>query len=148
MRAAGGREGRATSLGRNTRFVVTNLDMADDPQGLYDSMYCERGEIENRIKDQQLGLFADRASSSDFHANQLRVLLSGLAYTLIEGMRRMALNATELAKASPNTIRLTLLKVGAAAVSNRRRVRLLMSRSHPDQVLFRMVAVALAPKPP
>ena len=68
-----------TGLGANTRFIVTNLDMDDDPQGLYDNMYCERGEMENRIKDQQLGLFADRASSGDFHANQLRVLLSGLA---------------------------------------------------------------------
>lgn len=135
-------------LGPNTRFVVTNLDMADDPQGLYDAMYCERGEMENRIKDQQLGLFADRASSSDFDANQLRLLLSGLAYTLLEGMRRMALSATELTKASPETIRLTLLKVGAVVLSNTRRVRLLMSRSHPKQALFRRVAAALAPQPP
>ncbi|MDE0271724.1 MAG: IS1380 family transposase [Gammaproteobacteria bacterium] len=137
-----------TGLGPNTRFVVTNLDMADGPQGLYDGMYCERGDMENRIKDQQLGLFADRASSSDFDANQLRLLLSGLAYTLIEGMRRMALEATELAKASPNTIRLTLLKVGAVVLSNTRRVRLLMSRSHPNQALFRRVAAALAAQPP
>ena len=137
-----------TGLGANTRFIVTNLDMDDDPQGLYDNMYCERGEMENRIKDQQLGLFADRASSGDFHANQLRVLLSGLAYTLVEGMRRMALGTTELARASPQTIRLTLLKVGAAVLSNTRRVRLLMSRSHPDQALFRRVAAALAPQPP
>ena len=137
-----------TDLGANTRFIVTNLDMDDDPQGLYDGMYCERGEMENRIKDQQLGLFADRASSSDFHANQLRLLLSGLAYVLVEGMRRMALSATDLARASPQTIRLTLLKVGAVVVSNTRRVRLLMSRSHPDRDLFRRVAASLAPQPP
>ena len=137
-----------TELGANTRFVVTNLDMADDPQGLYDGMYCERGEMENRIKDQQLGLFADRASSSAFHANQFRLLLSGLAFVLLEGMRRMALNATDLARASPQTIRLTLLKVGAVVVSNTRRVRLLMSRSHPGQALFRRVAESLAPQPP
>ena len=137
-----------TDLGANTRFIVTNLDMDDDPQGLYDDMYCERGEMENRIKDQQLGLFADRASSSDFHANQLRLLLSGLAYVLVEGMRRMALSATDLARASPQTIRLTLLKVGAVVVSNTRRVRLLMSRSHPDRDLFRRVAASLAPQPP
>ena len=135
-------------LGANTRFVVTNLEVADDPQRLYDDMYCARGEMENRIKDQQLGLFADRASSSDFHANQLRLLLSGLAYTLIEGMRRMALGATELARATPQTIRTALLKVGAVALSNTRRVRLLMSRSHPRQDLFRRVAAALAPQPP
>ena len=102
----------------NTRFVVINLDLADDPQGLYDGMYCERGEMENRIKDQQLGLFSDRASSSGFHANQLRLLLSGLAFILLEGMRSMALDATDLAKASPQTIRLTLLKVGSVVVSN------------------------------
>ena len=136
------------ALGANTRFVVTNLDVADDPQGLYDDMYCARGEMENRIKDQQLGLFADRASSSDFHANQLRLLLSGLAHVLIEGMRRMALEATELARATPQTIRTALLKVGAVALSNTRRVRLLMSRSHPGQDLFRGVAAALAPQPP
>ena len=148
-------------LGANTRFVVTNLDVADDPQGLYDDMHCARGEMENRIKDQQLGLFADRASSSDFHANQLRLLLSGLAYVLIEGMRRMALEATELARATPQTIRTALLKVGAVALSNTRRVRLreaqlpddeplvrlLMSRSHPGQDLFRRVAAALALAP-
>ena len=136
-----------TDLGANTRFIVTNLDMADDPQGLYDRMYCERGEMENRIKDQQLGLFADRASSGDFHANQLRLLLSGLAFVLLEGMRRMV-SATDLAKASPQTVRLTLLKVGAVVVSNTRRVRLLMSRSHPDRDLFRRVAASLAPQPP
>ena len=137
-----------TELGANTRFVVTNLDMADDPQGLYDGMYCERGEMENRIKDQQLGLFADRASSSEFNANQFRLLLSALAFVLLEGMRRMALNATDLARASPQTIRLTLLKVGAVVMANTRRVRLLMSRSHPDQALFRRVAASLAPQPP
>ena len=137
-----------TELGANTRFVVTNLDMAEDPQGLYDGMYCERGEMENRIKDQQLGLFADRASSSEFNANQFRLLLSALAFVLLEGMRRMALNATDLARASPQTIRLTLLKVGAVVVSNTRRVRLLMSRSHPAQALFRQVAASLAPQPP
>ena len=137
-----------TELGPNTRFVVTNLDIGDDPQGLYEGLCCGRGEMENRIKDQQLGLFADRASSSEFDANQCRLLLSGLAYTLIEGMRRMALTATDLAKASPNTIRLTLLKVGAVVLSNTRRVRLLMSRSHPSQALFRRVAAALAAQPP
>lgn len=137
-----------TALGANTRFVVTNLDMADDPQGLYDEMYCERGEMENRIKDQQLGLFADRASSSAFDANQFRLLLSALAFVLLEGMRRMALNATDLAKASPQTVRLTLLKVGAVVIANTRRVRLLMSRSHPDRDLFRRVAASLAPQPP
>ena len=124
------------------------LDMAGDPQELYDGMCCERGEMENRIKDQQLGLFAHHASSNEFGANQSRLLLSALAHVLVEGMRRMTLSATDLAKASPQTIRLTLLKVGAVVVSNTRRVRLLMSRSHPDQALFRRVAASLAPQPP
>jgi hypothetical protein len=100
-----------TDLGANTRFVVTNLDVDDDPQGLYDGMYCERGDMENRIKDQQLDLFADRASSSDFHANQLR------------------LREAQLPDDEPS-------------------VRLLMSRSHPKQALFRRVAASLAAQPP
>ena len=118
--------------------------------------------MENRIKDQQLGLFADRASSSDFHANQLRLLLCGLAHVLVEGMRCMAPSATELARATPQTIRTALLKVGALALSNSRRmrlrvaqltddeslVRLLMSRSHPGQDLFRRVAADLVPQLP
>ena len=87
--------------------------------------------MENRIKDRQFGLFADRASSSGFHANQLRLLLSGLVYVLTEGMRRTALSRTELAKASPQTIRLTLLRIGAVVTANTCRVHLLMSRSHP-----------------
>ena len=90
-----------TDLGPNTRFVVTNLDLDDDPPGLCERMYCARGQMENRINDQQLGLFAHRASSSDFHANQLRLLPSGLAYALIEGMRRMALSPTDVARPSP-----------------------------------------------
>ena len=94
------------------------------------------------------GVEVIRASSSAFNANQLQLLLSGLAYVLVEGLRRMALSPTELAKASPRTIRLTLLKVGAVVVSNTRRVRLLMSRSHPDQALLRRVAASLAPQPP
>lgn len=134
--------------GANTRYVVTNLDVGDDPQALYEGMYCERGDMENRIKDQQMDLFAARASSTDFWANQYRMLLSGLAYTLIEGLRRLGLKATELAKAAPNTIRLRLLRVGAVVLSNTRRVRLLMSRAHPEQALLRQVAASLAAQPP
>ena len=104
--------------------------------------------MENRIKDQQLDLCADYASSSDFDANQLCILLSGLAYVLIEGMRRMALGANELARATPRTIQLTLLRLGHVRMSNTLRVRLLLSHSHPDQALFRLVATALAPQPP
>ena len=98
---------------------------------------------DNRIKNQQLDLFADRASCGRFWSNQFRQLLSGLAYTLIEALRRMALAGTRMAVASPNTIRLTLLRIGAVVVANTRRVRLLMSSAYPHQALFRQVALRL-----
>ncbi len=99
--------------------------------------------MENRIKDQQLDLFADRTSCHRWWPNQCRQLLSGLAYTLIEGLRRLALQGTELAKASPHRIRLTLLKIGAVIIRNTRRIRLLMSSAYPHQALFRTAAYRL-----
>jgi hypothetical protein len=130
-----------SSHGANPRFVVTNLPQTD--QYLYDKIYCARGDMENRIKDQQLDLFAKRASSHRWWPNQFRQLLSGLAYTLFEGLRARALKNTALAKASPNRIRLTLLKIGAVVVRNTRRIRLLMSSACPHQDLFRTVAFRL-----
>lgn len=125
-------------LGANPRFVVTNLPQTD--QYLYDKLYCARGDMENRIKDQQLDLFAGRTSSHRWWPNQFRQLLSGLAYTLFEGLRRRALQNTRLATASPNTLRLTLLKIGAVVIRNTRRIRLLLSSACPHQDLFRLVA--------
>ena len=130
-----------SSRGANPRFVVTNLPQGD--QYLYDKVYCARGDMENRIKDQQLDLFADRTSCHRWWPNQCRQLLSGLAYTLIEGLRRLALQGTELAKASPHRIRLTLLKIGAVIIRNTRRIRLLMSSAYPHQALFRTAAYRL-----
>ena len=127
--------------GANPRFVVTNLKQTD--RYLYDRIFCARGDMENRIKDQQLDLFAGRASCHRFWANQFRQLLSGLAYTLIEGLRRLALSNTALATASPNRIRLTLLKIGAVVLRNTRRIRLLLSSACPHQDLFRTVAIRL-----
>ena len=124
--------------GSNPRFVVTNMPQSE--RYLYDKVYCARGDMENRIKDQQLDLFADRTSCHRWWPNQFRQLLSGLAYTLFEGLRRMALTGTELATASPNRIRLTLLKIGAVVIRNTRRIRLLMSTAYPHQNLFREVA--------
>ena len=124
--------------GSNPRFVITNLSQTD--RYLYDKLYCARGDMENRIKDQQLGLFAHRASSHHWWNNQFRQLLSGLAYVLMEGMRRMALQGTTIAKASPQTIRLTLLKIGAVITRNTRRIKLMMSSACPHQQLFRTVA--------
>ena len=97
--------------------MVTNLDITVGLQRLYDDMYSERDEMKNGIKDQQLELFAHRASSSDFEANQLRLLLNGLAYTLANGMRRMDPSATNVGRASPETICFTLLKVGRVVQS-------------------------------
>ena len=128
-------------LGSNPRFVVTNLHQTE--RYLYEKIYCARGDMENRIKDQQLGLFAHRASSHRWWSNQFRQLLSGLAYVLFEGLRRLALENTPLEKASPQTLRLTLLKIGAVIVRNTRRIRLLMSSTCPDQSLFRTVALRL-----
>jgi hypothetical protein len=131
-----------TAQGRNPRFVVTNL--TGDAQALYDELYCARGEMENRIKEQQLGLFADRTSCHGWWANQWRLLLSGLAYTLLETLRRIGLAGTELARAQCSTIRLKLLKIGAVLVRNTRRVRFLLASNYPYQELFATVVGRLA----
>jgi hypothetical protein len=131
-----------TSQGENPRFIVTNL--AGDPQQLYDERYCQRGEMENRIKEQQLGLFADRTSCQSFVANQFRLLLSSFAYVLIETLRRTALQGTELAVAQAGTIRAKLLKVGAVVSLSVRRIVLRLSSSYPLQALFTTIAGLLA----
>jgi hypothetical protein len=126
-----------TAKGSNPRYVVTSL--AGAPQYLYDKMYCARGEMENRIKEQQLYLFADRTSCMNWLPNQFRMLLSGIAYTLLQTIRRLGLCGTELAHARCDTIRLKLLKIGAAVVENTRRIRFLLSSAYPWQRLFRQV---------
>jgi len=106
------------SQGPNNRFIVTNLP--GDPQTLYDQVYCARGDMANRIKEQQLDLFADRTSCHDFLANQLRLLLSSAAYVLTQALRRLGLADTELANAQVGTIRLKLIKIGAKVVTHSR----------------------------
>ena len=128
--------------GANPRFVVTNLDL--DPEALYDGLYCQRGEAENRIKETQLDLFGTRASSGKFLANWLRSLWSALAYTLMQRLRELALAGTELAKASAATIRVRLLKIGAAVIRNTRRIRILLASHHPLRHVFAAAARALA----
>ena len=130
-----------TEKGKNPRFVVTSLE--GDPQEIYDKVYCARGEMENRIKEQQLGLFSDRTSAHRWWANQFRVLLSAAAYVLLETIRRVALEGTELAKAQVGTIRLKLLKIGTVILRNTRRIRLLFASGYPYQELFRKVALRL-----
>ena len=123
-----------TDLGENPRYVVTNLD--GEARQLYDQVYCARGEMENRIKECQLGLFADRTSSQYWWANQFRLLLASLAYVLIERLRTLALQGTELAQAQAWTLRSKLLKLGAVVIRNTRRIRILASSAFPLQALF------------
>ncbi len=128
--------------GANPRFIVTSL--AGDPKYLYDKRYCGRGEAENRIKEAQLDLFGRRASCHRFWANQLRLLLAALAYTLMINLRRHALAGTELATACTATIRVRLLKIAAAIVRNTRRVRVMLASAHPLRELFATAARRLA----
>jgi Transposase DDE domain group 1 len=123
--------------GANPRFVVVNVP--GDPQELYEDVYCQRGEMENRIKEQQLGLFADRTSCHRFLANQFRLLLSSAAYVLVQSLRRTALAGTELARAQVGTIRLKLFKVAARVVVSVRRVVFHLASSYPYQAVFREV---------
>ena len=120
--------------GDNPRFVVTNLPGA--PQGLYDEVYCARGEMENRIKEQQLMLFADRTSCHKFLANQFRLLLSAAAYVLVEAVRRLGLAGTELARAQVSTIRLRLFKVAGLVQVSVRRVYVRLASGFPLRELF------------
>jgi hypothetical protein len=123
--------------GENPRFVVTSL--TGDPQELYDTLYCQRGDMENRIKEQQLGLFADRTSCHDFLANQSRVLLSAAAYVLVETLRRVGLAGTELANAQAGTIRLKVLKIGGRIVRSVRRLVVHLASGFPLQETFRAI---------
>lgn len=129
--------------GANPRFIVTNLK--GGPKALYERVYCARGEAENRIKEAQLDLFGRRASCHRFQGNQLRLLLAAFAYTLMINLRRLALVGTELARACTATIRVKLLKIGAAIVRNTRRVRVLLASQHPLKHVFIHAAQALAP---
>jgi hypothetical protein len=121
--------------GPNPRYLVTNLE--GEPQPLYDERYCGRGEVENRMKEQQLALFSDRTSCHEWWPNQFRLLLSSFAYVLLETLRALGLAGTELARAQAGTLRLKLLKVGAVVVRNTRRVRVALSSAFPLQELFR-----------
>lgn len=120
--------------GANPRFILTNL--AAEAQFIYDQIYCARGEMENRIKEQQLGLFSDRTSCHAWWPNQFRLLLSSCAYVLMEAMRRFALCGTELARAQVSTIRLKLFKIGAIITRNSRTIRIWFSSAFAYRNLF------------
>ncbi len=126
--------------GQNPRFVVTSLSADEfDAKTLYEEQYCARGDMENRIKEQQLCLFADRTSAATMRANQLRLWFSSVAYTLMNALRRLGLKGTKLAKARCDTIRLKLLKIGAQIKVTVRKVWVSLSESYPYQQLFKQV---------
>jgi len=132
--------------GPNPRFVVTSLSAPDYPaQPLYEQIYCARGEMENRIKEQQLDLFADRTSTRSFRANQFRLLMASFAYVLVEGLRRRALQSTCLARATVGSIRLKLLKIGAQVTTSVRRIKVAMASGCPYQREFRIAWAHLPP---
>lgn len=118
----------------NPRFVVTSLSHERaDARTLYEDLYCARGEMENRIKECQLDLFADRTSAATMRANQLRLWFASMAYVLMEALRRIGLKATRLANATCGSIRLKLLKIGALVRVSVRRVKIAMASGHPCQ---------------
>jgi hypothetical protein len=125
---------------RNPRFVVTSLARSHaDARTLYEDVYCARGEMENRIKEQQLMLFADRTSAATLRANQLRLYYSSVAYVLLAALRRLGLAGTALARAQCTTIRLTLLKIGARIRITVRKVWLALASGCPHAALFAQV---------
>jgi Transposase DDE domain group 1 len=139
--------GKAEHLpaGANPRFIVTSLGCEEwQARALYEDLYCARGEMENRIKEQQLDLFADRTSTATMRANQLRLWFASMAYVLLARLRDVALAGTELANATAGTIRLKLLKIGALVKLSVRRVRIAMASGCPYQDVFAHAYGAIA----
>ena len=129
----------------NPRFVVTSLAReAHEARHLYEKLYCARGEMENRIKECQLDLYADRTSAHTMRANQLRLWFASMAYVLICALRRIGLAHTQFARASCGTIRLKLLKIGALVRTSVRRIKLAMPTAFAYQAEYRAVHAALA----
>jgi hypothetical protein len=123
-----------TAGAANPRFVVTSMSPEEAaPQRLYEEIYCARGDMENRIKECQLDLFADRTSAATMRANQLRLWFASMAYMLLCALRRLALQQTQFAKASCGTIRLKVLKIGALVRTSFRRIKFAMASGHPYQ---------------
>jgi Transposase DDE domain group 1 len=130
--------------GENPRFIVTSIASEQkQARELYEDFYCARGDMENRIKEQQLGLFADRTSTSWMRSNQLRLYFSSFAYILMHALRRLGLEGTELAKAQCDTIRLKLFKIGAQIQMSVRKVWISFSESYPYLKLFQQVFTRL-----
>jgi Transposase DDE domain group 1 len=130
--------------GANPRFVVTSLAAgAMDARTLYENVYCARGEVENRIKEQQLDLFADRTSANTMRANQLRLWFASFAYILLDALRRIGLRHTQFAAATCGTIRLKLLKIGAQVRRSVRRIKVAMASACPFQTEYHLAYLYL-----
>ena len=143
--------GKAEHLlkGSNPRFIVTSFSAeAYDSQTLYEKIYCARGEMENRIKEQQLYLFADRTSAATMRANQIRLWFASLGYTLLQLLRHLALAGTRMARAQCHTIRLKLLKIGAQVRITARRIWVSMAGGCPYADLLTTVLARLGQSPP
>jgi hypothetical protein len=137
------------SKGTNPRFVVTSLSQDEyDGRNLYEDLYCPRGEMENRIKEQQLMLFADRTSAEDMRANQIRLYFSSIAYVLLSTMRQIGLASTQFHRAQCNTIRLKLLKIGALVRITVRKIWISFSQSFPYRDQFMAVLSNIRRAPP
>ncbi len=138
--------GKAEHLakGANPRFVVTSFTAEEcSAQELYEKRYCARGDMENRIKEQQLMLFADRTSTSKMHSNQVRLYFSSVAYVLVQALRRLGLAGTEMAKAQCDTIRLKLFKIGARIRITVRKVWVAYAGGYPYKDLFSHIVMNL-----
>jgi len=130
--------------GTNPRFVVTSLAVAQvDARTLYEDIYCTRGQVENRIKEQQLDLFADRTPAATLRANQLRLWFASFAYVLLEALRRIGLRHTQFATATSGTIRLKLLKIGAQVWISVRRIKVAMASACPYQADYHLAYLYL-----
>lgn len=136
------------SKGANPRFIVTSLPSEEwSAQELYEKLYCARGEMENRIKEQQLCLFADRTSTHHLSSNQVRLWFSSVAYVLLHELRRLGLAGTDLAQARCDTIRTKLLKIGAQVKVTVRRVWVHLASSYPYAALFAQIVGQLRASP-
>jgi hypothetical protein len=130
--------------GANPRFVVTSLPADEtDARTLYEDIYCARGQVENRIKEQQLDLFADRTSAATMRANQLRLWSASFAYVLLDALRRIGLRHTQFAAATCGTIRLKLLKIGAQVRLSVRRIKIAMASACPYQTEYHLAYLYL-----
>ncbi len=129
-----------THLGENPRFAVTSLrPEVVEAQKVYEVIYCQRGDMENRIKEQQLDLFADRTSARQMRANQIRLWFSSVAYVLLNDLRRLGLRDTPLAGMRPVSLRLKLLKIGARIRVTVRKVWVHLATGYPHERLFAQV---------